>query len=186
MVVLQPRPPILYAPGAGRSPASAWIVRETGGADAPKPRLLDRLRQAVRARHYSHRTEKTYAHWIRRYILFHGKRHPAEMGADEITAFLSFLATHDKVAASTQNQALSALLFLYREVLAVELPWLDGLVRAKPPQRLPVVLTRAEVRAVLGRLDGVSRLMALLLYGAGLRLLECSGSNTSTSRRTSS
>jgi integrase len=101
------------------------------------------------------------------------KRHPAEMGPDEITAFLSFLATHNRVAASTQNQALSALLFLYREVLAVELPWLDGLVRAKPPQRLPVVLSREEVRALLGELHGVSLLMALLLYGAGLRLLEC-------------
>jgi len=148
-------------------------VRETAPAGAPKPRLLDRVREAIRARHYSRRTEKAYVQWIRRYIFFHGKRHPAEMGAPEVTAFLTSLAVHDKVAASTQNQALSALLFLYREVLGVELPWLDDVVRAKRPQHLPVVLTRDEVRAVLQRLDGVSRLMALLLYGAGLRLLEC-------------
>lgn len=112
-------------------------------------------------------------HWTKRYIIFHGKRHPAEMGAPEVTEFLTALAVRDKVAASTQNQALSALLFLYRHVLGVELPWLDGLVRAKRPQRLPVVLTREEIRAVLGRLEGVSRLMAIILYGAGLRLLEC-------------
>ena len=112
-------------------------------------------------------------HWTKRYIFFHGKRHPAEMGAREVTEFLTALAVRDKVAASTQNQALSALLFLYRHVLGVELPWLDDLVRAKRPQRLPVVLTREEVRAVLGRLDGVTRLMAIILYGTGLRLLEC-------------
>ena len=151
----------------------ALAVRETGPAGAPKPRLLDRVREAIAARHYSHRTEKAYIHWIKRYIFFHGKRHPIEMGAAEVTAFLTSLAVHDEVAASTQNQALSALLFLYREVLGVELPWLADVVRAKRPQHLPVVLTRDEVRAVLQRLGGVSRLMALLLYGAGLRLLEC-------------
>jgi integron integrase len=160
-------------PAASARTGPALMVRESGPAEAPRPKLLDRVRQAVRARHYSHRTEKAYIHWIKRYIFFHGKRHPAEMGADEVGAFLSALAVDGKVAAATQNQALSALLFLYREVLAVDLPWLDGLVRAKPAQRLPVVLTREEVRAVLGELDGVSRLMALLLYGAGLRLLEC-------------
>jgi integron integrase len=148
-------------------------VRETSPAHAPKPRLLDQVREAVRARHYSRRTEKAYIHWIKRFIFFHGKRHPAELGASEVTAFLTSLAVHDKVAASTQNQALSALLFLYREVLSVELPWLDDVIRAKRPQHLPVVLTRDEVRAVLQRLDGAPRLMALLLYGAGLRLLEC-------------
>jgi integrase len=148
-------------------------VRETGPIDAAKPRLLDRVREAIRTRHYSRRTEKAYVHWIKRYIFFHGKRHPAEMGAAEVTAFLTFLAVEGKVASSTQNQALSALLFLYREVLGVELPWLDDLVRAKRPQHLPVVLTRDEVRAVLQGLDGVPRLMAILLYGAGLRLLEC-------------
>ena len=152
---------------------AALAVRETGPAGAPKPRLLDRVREAIGARHYSRRTEKAYIHWIKRYIFFHGKRHPVEMGAPEVTAFLTSLAVHDNVAASTQNQALSALLFLYREVLGVELPWLDDVIRAKRPQHLPVVLTRDEVRAVLQRLDGVSRLMALLLYGAGLRLLEC-------------
>jgi integrase len=136
----------------------ALAVRETGPVGAPKPRLLDRVREAIGARHYSHRTEKAYVHWIKRYIFFHGKRHPVEMGAPEVTAFLTSLAVHDKVAASTQNQALSALLFLYREVLGVELPWLDDVVRAKRPQHLPVVLTRDEVRAVLQRLDGRARL----------------------------
>jgi integron integrase len=153
--------------------AGTLVVRETGPGGAPKPRLLDRVRHAISARHYSRRTEKAYVHWIKRYIFFHAKRHPAEMSAPEVTAFLTSLAVKGKVAASTQNQALSALLFLYREVLGVDLPWLEGLVRAKPPQRLPVVLTREEVRTVLGKLDGVPRLMALLLYGAGLRLLEC-------------
>jgi integrase len=148
-------------------------VRELGPGEPPKPRLLDRVRAALRLRHYSRRTEETYVAWIRRYILFHGKRHPADMGAPELTAFLSSLAVDGRVAASTQNQALSALLFLYREVIAVDVPWLDDVVRAKRPQRLPVVLTREEVRAVLRPLSGVPRLMASLLYGSGLRLLEC-------------
>ncbi len=152
---------------------SVRAVHETSPAGPPKPRLLDRVRVALRTRHYSRRTEEAYVAWIRRYILFHRKRHPAEMGAPEITRFLSSLAVDGKVAASTQNQALSALLFLYRAVLELDLPWLDGVVRAKRPQRLPVVLTREEVRAVLQPLEGVSRLMAHLLYGAGLRLLEC-------------
>jgi integron integrase len=154
-------------------------VREPDPPSPARPRLLDRVRAEIRARHYSRRTEKAYAGWIRRYILFHGKRHPAEMGAAEITAFLSSLAVQGNVAASTQNQALSALLFLYRDVLDLELPWLDlelpwldQLVRAKRPDHLPVVLTRDEVRAVIGRLTGPSRLMSILLYGAGLRLLE--------------
>jgi len=111
--------------------------------------------------------------WIRRYIVFHGKRHPAEMGAVEVTQFLSSLAQQDHVAASTQNQALSALLFLYRQVLQVVMPWLDNVVRVKRSERLPVVLTREEVRAVIRELRGPPRLMAILLYGAGLRLLEC-------------
>ena len=151
----------------------ALAVRETPTARYPKRRLLDRVRDAIRARHYSRRTEKTYVAWIKRYIFFHGKRHPAEMGAPEVTRFLTWLATEGKVAASTQNQALNALLFLYRIVLEQELPWLDEVVRARRPQRLPIVLTRDEVRTVLERLDGAPRLMALLLYGAGLRLLEC-------------
>ena len=142
-------------------------------ADAPKLRLLDRVRAAVRARHYSRRTEDAYVAWVRRFILFHGKRHPAEMAAPEITRFLTSLAVEGKVASSTQNQALSALLFLYRNVLQQDLPWLDGIVRARRPVRLPVVLTRDEVRAMLTRLDGPTRLMAYLMYGGGLRLLEC-------------
>jgi len=152
---------------------SRLAVHETSPAEPAKPRLLDRVRTALRSRHYSRRTEEAYVAWIRRYILFHGKRHPMEMGAPEITRFLSFLAVDGKVAASTQNQALSALLFLYREVLELDVPWLDGLVRAKRPERLRVVLTREEVRAVIQRLEGVPRLMAYLLYGAGLRVLEC-------------
>ena len=139
---------------------------------SPPPRLLDRVRAALRTRHCSPRTEKAYVGWIRRYILFHGKRHPADMGAAEITRFLSALAVQRNVAASTQNQALSALLFLYREVLEQELPWLDDIVRAKTRERIPVVLTRDEVQAVVAGLDGPPRLLALLLYGAGLRLLE--------------
>ena len=159
-------------PSEGRR-RSRLAVHETSPAEPAKPRLLDRVRTALRSRHYSRRTEEAYVAWIRRYILFHGKRHPMEMGAPEITRFLSFLAVDGKVAASTQNQALSALLFLYREVLELDVPWLDGLVRAKRPERLPVVLTREEVRAVIQRLEGVPRLMAYLLYGAGLRVLEC-------------
>jgi integrase len=156
--------------------ADRWpvaVFRESVSAESAKPKLLDRVRHAIRARHYSRRTEKAYVHWIKRYIFFHGKRHPAEMGAAEVTAFLTALAVRERVAASTQNQALNALLFLYREILGVALPWLDDLVRAKRPQHLPTVLTRDEVRAVLEYLDGVPRLTVLLLYGAGLRLLEC-------------
>jgi integron integrase len=140
---------------------------------ARPPRLLDRVRDAIRGRHYSRRTEKAYVGWIKRYIVFHGKRHPVEMGAPEVTRFLTALAVQERVAASTQNQALNALLFLYRVVLEQNLPWLDDVVRARRPLHLPVVLTREEVRRVLARLDGVQHLIALLLYGAGLRLLEC-------------
>jgi integron integrase len=131
------------------------------------------VREAIRARHYSPRTEKSYVGWVRRFVRFHHLRHPAEMGEAEITAFLSDLATQGRVSASTQNQALSALLFLYREVLGVDLAWMDGIVRAKRPLRVPVVLTRAETRALLGELRGTPWLMASLLYGAGLRLMEC-------------
>ena len=158
---------------AGGGCGSVWAFRENGLSEAPKPRLLDRVRQALRARHLSRRTEEAYVGWIRRFIFFHEKRHPAEMGAPEVTKFLTSLAVDRQVAASTQNQALSALLFLYKDVLEIDLPWLDGIVRAKRPERLPVVLTREEVRAVLQGLDGVPRLMAGLLYGAGLRVLEC-------------
>ena len=146
------------------------VVRES----TPRPpKLLDRVREALRLRHASRSTEKSYVGWIRRYIFFHGKRHPAEMGAPEVTSFLSSLAVQGHVAASTQNQALSALLFLYRHVLHQNLPWLEDVVRAKRPTHLPIVLTRDEVRTVIFELDGTPRLMATLLYGAGLRLLEC-------------
>ena len=138
-----------------------------------KPRLLDRVREAIRRKHYSRRTEETYIHWIKRFIYYSGKRHPAEMGAAEVTAFLNHLAGDRHVASATQNQALSALLFLYKEALGQALPWLNGLERAKRPVRLPVVLSEAEVRSLLAQLDGTKWLMASLLYGAGLRLREC-------------
>ena len=137
------------------------------------PKLLDQVRDRIRVKHYSIRTETQYVQWIKRFILFHGKRHPSELGAAEVEAFLTHLAVDGHVSASTQNQALSALLFLYKEVLAVDLPWLDNVVRAKRPQRLPVVLTRSEVRAVLVRMKGVHGLMANMLYGTGMRLMEC-------------
>ncbi len=149
------------------------VVREVFLPTPRPPRLLDRVGQAIRARHYSRRTEKAYVAWARRYILFHGKRHPSEMGEAEMTQYLSSLALQGNVSASTQNQALSALLFLYREVLGQDLPWLDDIVRAKRTARLPVVLSRDEVRTVFRQLRGTHRLMAILLYGAGLRLLEC-------------
>jgi len=144
-----------------------------GQAPTRKPKLLDQVREAIRARHYSFRTEEAYAGWIRRFILFHHKRHPAEMGKGEIEQFLTALAVKRHVSASTQNQALAAILFLYREVLRRDPGWLDDVVRAKRPQRLPVVLTRLEVEALLQQLDGVSWIMAMLLYGSGLRLMEC-------------
>ena len=137
----------------------------------PRPlKLLTQVRCALRTRHYSLRTEAAYVRWIRRYVRFHGTRHPAELGASEVTRFLSSLAVERGVSASTQNQALAALLFLYREVLGVRVGWLATLVRAKRPERLPVVLTRAELDAVLARLRGPVRVVAGLLYGAGLRL----------------
>jgi integron integrase len=138
-----------------------------------EPRLLDQVHIAIRARHFSWRTEKAYIGWIKRFIIFHGKRHPATLGEAEVTAFLSTLATRDRVSSSTQNQALSAIIFLYRVVLGKELEWLDGVVRAKRSVRLPVVLARDEVRAILGELRGTPWLMVSLMYGAGLRLLEC-------------
>ncbi len=137
------------------------------------PKLLDRVRIAIRTRHYSLRTEEAYVAWIRRFIFFHNKRHPMDMGEPEINAFLSGLAVKERVSASTQNQALCALLFLYRHVLEKPFPHLDNLVRAKRPDRLPTVMTRAEVRSLLRGLDGVERLIATLLYGSGMRLLEC-------------
>ncbi len=138
-----------------------------------KPKLLDQVRDALRFKHYSLRTEEAYVRWIKEYIFFHQKRHPAEMGKPEVSQFLSHLAVNRNVTASTQNQALSALLFLYLEVLQQPLDWIDDLERAKKPSRLPVVLTREEVRAVLAHLEGSKWLMASLLYGSGLRLMEC-------------
>ena len=138
-----------------------------------KPKLLDQVRQAIRTRHYSYRTEKAYVHWIKRYILFHNKRHPLEMAEPEIGQFLSSLATEGRVSASTQNQAFNALLFLYKDVLGKKIGFIEGVVRAKRPQRLPVVLTKDEVKTIIDHMNGVPRLMAVLLYGAGLRLMEC-------------
>lgn len=140
---------------------------------APRPKLLDRVRHAMRVRHYAIRTESAYVGWIRRYIHFHDIRHPDDMGSAEVVEFLSDLAVNGNVSASTQNQALAALLFLYREILGRELEGLGNAVRARNVHHLPVVLTRAEVSAVLAELDGVQRLIATLLYGSGLRLLEC-------------
>jgi integron integrase len=149
------------------------LVCQTAQAWPAKPRLLDQVREAIRVRHYSRRTEESYAAWIQRFILFHGKRQPKEMGEAEITAFFFGLAVKSKVSASTQNQALCAILFLYREVLKLDPCRLEGVVRAKISRRLPVVLTRAEVGLALEQLCGTVRLMATLLYGSGLRLLEC-------------
>jgi integron integrase len=158
------------SPGSG-----GWQPAGGSGvpASTPKPKLLDQVRQAIRARHYSRRTEAVYVMWIKRFIFFHGVRHPAEMGEPEINRFLTDLAVNQKVIASTQNQALSALLFLYQHVLNQPLGWIDLAVRAKKPERLPVVLTRQEVKTILSFMDGSPKLVAALLYGAGLRLMEC-------------
>ena len=145
-----------------------WRVGED-----PPPKLFDKVRARCRVKHYSVRTERAYAYWIRRFIVENGKRHPREMGGVEVEAFLTMLATRDDVAASTQNQALSALLFLYRDVLGIALPWMESVVRAKRPQRLPTVLSHDEVRRLLAMLDGQCGLMASMLYGTGMRLMEC-------------
>lgn len=149
------------------------MAGESENTALPKSRLLDEVRDRLRLKHYSLRTERAYVDWIKRYILFHGKQHPGDLGARHVEAFLTHLAVGRKVSAATQNQALAALLFLYREVLDIDLPWLDGLVRAKKPQRLPVVLTVTEVQRLLARLEGTHGLMARMLYGTGMRLMEC-------------
>jgi len=149
--------------------------RPGSGSVVGKPRLLDEIRRSLRVRHDSRRTERAYTHWIRRVILFHGKRHPREMGAPEVNGFLTHPAIERRVAAPTQNQALAALLYLYDRVLEQRLGIVEGIVRARRPRRLPVVLTRSEVREVLAQIEGTSRLVATLLYGSGLRLLECLG-----------
>jgi integron integrase len=162
-----------------RGPASPkenhWrpAISQGSPASSPKPKLLDQVRLAICARHYSLRTGEAYVAWIKRFIFFHRKRHPAEMGEPEINAFLTHLALKERVSASTQNQALSALLFLYRYVLNREVGDLGQVIRTRKPTRLPVVMTREEVKAVLSRLQGDKWLMASLMYGAGLRLMEC-------------
>jgi integron integrase len=140
---------------------------------AGKPKLLDQVRDVIRRKHYSIRTEQAYVDWIKRFIIYHGKRHPGEMAEEEVAEFLTHLARDLNVAASTQNQALSALLFLYKEVLKHEIGWLQKVERAKKPPKLPVVLSRAEVKQIFGHLHSVPKLMAGLLYGSGLRLMEC-------------
>jgi integron integrase len=139
----------------------------------PAVRLLDAVRDRIRAKHYSYLTEQAYLYWVRRFVRFHGRRHPRDLGKTEIESFLTSLAIKERVSASTQNQALAALLFLYREVLGLAFPWLDEVVRAKHPVRAPVVLTRSEVWGLLGSLNGAPWLIASLLYGSGMRVLEC-------------
>lgn len=157
--------------GAMGEPAQDVDDRTEPAYTPPKMRLLDRVRQAIRVRHYSALTEKAYVRWIKRFILFHEKRHPDDMGESEVAAFVSHLATRKKVSASTQNQALSALIFLYQHVLHRDLDFMK-IERAKRPARLPVVLTHREATAILTRLEGVPWLMASLMYGSGLRVLE--------------
>ena len=147
-----------------------WSVEQ---GVTPKPRLLDEVRNRIRAKHYSRRTEQSYTHWIKRFILFHGKRHPNGMGAKEVEAFLSLLAVDRNVSASTQRQALAAILFLYKEVLGMDLSWLVGITCAKERVRVPVVLSKAEVSRLLTVLEGVHALMARLMYGSGMCLMEC-------------
>ena len=149
------------------------VVTAPTSASKPKRKLLDQVRDVMRLKHYSLRTERTYCDWIERFIRFHGMRHPAEMAEPEMAEFLTDLARAGNVSASTQNQALSALLFLYKEVLKQDIGWLQNVERAKKPVRLPVVLSRDEVHKVFSHLHGTARLMAGLLYGSGLRLMEC-------------
>lgn len=155
-----------------KSTAASNMQSSTPTSAAAKPKLLDQVRDAIRVRHYSPRTEHAYAHWIKRFILFHKKRHPAEMGVEEVTQFLTHLAVEGKVSASTQNQAFSALLFLYERVLEIHLDGIDA-VRAKRPKRLPLILTSDEVAAILAHMRGLPLLIAELSYGNGMRLMEC-------------
>jgi integron integrase len=171
VVQAQP-PPKRYSHRHAAAASKAEPLESRAGEGEP-PKLLDQVRAKLRRLGLARRTEEAYVGWIRRFIVAQGLRHPSTMGALEVEAFLTHLATHGQVAAATQNQALSALLFLYREVLGIDLPWMDEIRRAKRPERLPVVLTRVEVDAVLGELQGTTWLMASLLYGSGLRLMEC-------------
>lgn len=160
------------APAGSQAAAPRAPLPSPSSPTASRPRLLVQLRRALRLRHYSPRTEQAYAHWVRRFVVFHRMRHPADLGDAEVSAFLTDLAVRGRVSASTQNQALGALLFLYREVLKRRVAWLDEMVHAKRGGRLPVVLTPGEVGAIVGHLQGDPWLVAVLLYGAGLRLLE--------------
>jgi integron integrase len=148
------------------------LTTSNGNLQAEPPKLLDQVRGKIRLKHYSIRTEQAYVDWIRRFILHFDKRHPKDLGFAEVEQFLTYLAVQGNVAASTQNQAKSALLFLYKEVLGSELPWLDNVENAKRPQRLPVVLTQAEVQQILHHLEGTNHLVTSLLYGTGMRILE--------------
>ncbi len=170
---LWPVSPQEYIEKPDREMPPQFTLREGLPTHPKRTSLLDQVRHAIRSRHYSRRTEEAYIGWIRRYILFHGKRHPAKMGRREMSQFLTHLAVRDRVSASTQTQALSALLFLYKKVLGQEVDWIDAIVRAKAPKRLPVVLSRDEVRTVIDQMQGSTKLMALLLYGSGLRVGEC-------------
>ena len=155
----------------GYTPQSSGV---TGVDGATPPRLLEQVRRQIRLRHYSIRTEQAYLGWIRRFIRANGRRHPRELGGEEVAAFLTELAVEGQVSAATQNQALSALLFLYKVVLEMELPWMEEVVRAKRPRRLPVVLAQSEVARLLAAMpEGMPELMARLLYGTGMRLMEC-------------
>jgi integron integrase len=142
-------------------------------SEESKKRLFDQIRDVLRYKHYSRRTEQSYIHWVRRFILFHKKRHPSELGKDEIVAFLTHLAVNRRVSPSTQNIALSAILFLYKHVLEVELPWLDGFERAKRSRHIPVVFTRDEIKRLFSQFEGTYWLIFSLMYGSGLRLMEC-------------
>jgi integron integrase len=167
------RPGVVNGSSPPARPFFQGVTTATSTPEARTLKLLDQVREAIRVRHYSLRTEATYVHWIKRFIFFHEKRHPAEMREQEIGQFLSALAVEQRVSASTQNQALNALVFLYRHVLKLDVGQLENLVRAKQSQRLPVVLRKHEVKALLDALEGVPWLMGHLLYGAGLRLMEC-------------
>lgn len=169
------RRPLRSTPPGGSGPAPARAFSTTPGAGLPirsQPRLLEQVSRAVRARQYSFRTESAYVAWVRRFVLFHGKKHPSDLNENAVVAFLTHLANDCSVSTSTQNQAASAILFLYREVLGIDMDPPQGVVRPAKPRRLPIVLTRAEVKAVLREIDGTKHLVASLLYGAGLRLLE--------------
>ncbi len=148
------------------------LAQPNATATSQPPKLMDRVRESLRAHRYALSTERTYCHWIKRFIFFHGKRHPADMGAAEVEAFLSHLATDREVAAGTQNQAKHAVLFLYKEVLGIDLPWLSGITSAKASRRLPVVLTQAETARLLSRTSGLPGLIVQMLYGTGMRLME--------------